>query len=443
MVDLFVLVPPTVLTTIEQGGSWGEMSAQISEPEQVARVMAVSADSSANLLPVEGLNRSHFLNVADTRRVGRWFKVDAEIQVAWIHLRQRGGGITLKGFRDLLSAALRNPGEHTYIALTYAPQMPVEYTAAGVPRLAGWAVSSAGVRPVVVDIDAPISGVQQLAGHWPIDYLQARRVCVVGAGSIGSATAHALALYGIGTLDLVDPDRLLRHNLIRHTCSARQVGKLKVNALKEDLERQRPDIRVNAHPLNVIDDANAMRELFETVDLVVCATDGVGSRRVAGHLARRARKDAILACVLEGGALGEVIRLRPWPDRGCIACCRAHLQQAGAFDPEPGINRPYGEGTHHRPMTAVGADLHLVGAHAAKMSVATLLQANGFNDQRLPSDHLIIGLRPAPMWPTPYDVRRCGEIKWLDPAPPQPDCPTCQPGQPAPHDVSDRESVQL
>lgn len=443
MVELFVLVPSAVLATIEQGGFWGEMSAQISEPEQLARIVAVSADGGANLLPVEGLNRSHFLSAADTRRVGRWFKVDAATQVAWIHLRQRAGGITLEGFRNLLPAALRNPGEHTYIALTYAPEMPVEYTAAGVPRLAGWAVSSASVCPVVVDIDAPTSSVQQLADHWPIDYLQARRVCVVGAGSIGSATAHALALYGIGTLDLVDPDRLLRHNLIRHTCSARQVGKLKVNALKEDLERQRADTHVNAHPLNVVDDANAMRELFETVDLVICATDGVSSRRVAGHLARRASKDAILTCVLEGGALGEIIRLRPWPDRGCITCCRAHLQQAGAFDPEPGINRPYGEGTHHRPMTAVGADLHLVGQHAAKMSVATLLQANGFNDQRLPSDHLIIALRPAPMWPKPYDVRRCGEIKWLNPAPPQPDCPTCQPGQPTPHDDSASESIQL
>jgi hypothetical protein len=408
------------------------MSAQMSEPEQLARIVAVSADGGASLLPVEGLNRTHFLSATDVRRVGRWFKVDADVQVAWTHIRGRAAGITQKGFRDQLPAALPNPGEHTYIVLTYAPDMPADYTAAGVPRLAGWAVSASGVHPVDVDIDAPITSVQQLAAHWPIDRLQDQRVCIVGAGSIGSAAAHGLALYGIGTLDLVDPDRLLRHNLIRHTSSARQVGKLKVNALKEDLERQRPDTRVNAHPLNVVDDANNMRELFDVVDIIICATDGVTSRRVAGHLARRAGKDAILACVLEAGALGEVIRLRPWPDRGCIACCRAHLQQAGAFDPEPGINRPYGEGTHHRPMTAVGSDLHLVGAYAAKMAVATLLQANGFNDQRLPSDHLIIALRPAPMWPTPFDVRRCGETKWLDPAPPQPDCPTCHPGQPAP-----------
>ncbi|TMS51130.1 ThiF family adenylyltransferase, partial [Mycobacterium sp. DBP42] len=398
MAELFVLVPTAVLDTIEQDGLWGEMSAQMSEPEQLARIVAVSS-GRAGLVPVVGLNRSHFMGTADVRRAGRWYKVDADAQVVWTLTRGRAAGITLKGFRELLSAALPSPGEHTYLVLTYAPDMPADYTAARVPRLAGWAVSNEAVHPIAVDIDTPTSSVQQLADHWPIENLQEQRVCIVGAGSIGSATAHALALYGIGTLDLVDPDRLLRHNLVRHTSSARQVGKLKVNALREDLERQRPDTRVNTYPLDVVDDANTIRALFDVVDVIVCATDGVNSRRVAGHLARRAGKDAILACVLESGALGEVIRLRPWHDRGCITCIRARHQQTGAFDPEPAINRPYGEGTHHRPMTAVGADLHLVAAYAAKMAVATLLQAAGFNDQRLPSDHLIIALRPAPMWP--------------------------------------------
>lgn len=437
--ELFVLVPPTVLDTIEKGGTSGDIAAQMSQPEQLARVVAVSAGSGATLLPVEGLNRSHFLTSTDPRRAGRWFKVAPTAQVAWTHAFHRGAGITLNGLRDLLPGPLRHPGDRAYIALTYAPELPDEYAEAGVPRLAGWAITGAGAQPVVVDIDAPISIASQLANQWPIDILQNQRVCVVGVGSIGSAIAHALATYGIGMLDLVDHDRLLRHNLIRHTCSARQVGKLKVNALREDLESQRPDTRVNAHPLNVVEHANAVRALFATADVIVGATDGVNSRRVIGHLARRARKDAILACALEGGALGEIIRLRPWPDRGCIVCCRTHLQQAGAFDPEPGINRPYGEGTHHRPMTAVGADLQLVGAHAAKITVATLLQANGFNDQRLTTDHLIIALRPAPMWPAPYDVRRCDEMKWLDPAPPRPDCPTCHPHNP---DDSKREGTR-
>ncbi|WGD45257.1 hypothetical protein [Streptomyces cathayae] len=38
----------------------------------------------------------------------------------------------------------------------------------------------------------------------------------------------------------------------------------------------------------------------------------MAARRVTGHLARRADRTAILACVLQYGALGEIIRLHPW-----------------------------------------------------------------------------------------------------------------------------------
>ena len=425
MIEFLLLVPPTAMAMLDSGGRWGELSAQLSMPERLARVNAMSTETAPRF-PLEGLNRTHFLNYADTKPVGRWFRVDADPQLHWYAVRIRQSGLTLAGFRGMLPAKLPDdPGSSMYFALTYAPDLAPELTAVGVPRLAGWAVTSDGVCPVPVAVDQTDLGLNQLEGLWPVEVVQAKRVCIVGAGSIGSAASHALALYGVGSLDLVDPDRLLAHNLIRHTSSAKYVGMLKVNALKRELEELRGHTRVNAHVLDVVNDANAIRELLGDVDLLLCATDGVASRRVAGHLARRASKDAILACVLEGGALGEVIRLRPWPGHACIGCSREHLQEVGAFDPEPSVNRPYGEGTHHQPMTAVGADLHLVGQLAAKMAVATLLQADGCNGQRLQDDHLLIGLRPSPAWPPPYDVRRCGEIKWLPAAPARPGCPTC------------------
>jgi hypothetical protein len=424
MVEFLLLVPTSALEMMDAGGRWGDLSAHVSDPEFIGRIVAISSENDP-LMPVEKLNRAHFLTSATPKQIGRWFRVDPEAHAAWMTARIRGGALTLKGFRALLASPAPNPGGHMYFAITYAPDVSTEAREVGVPRLAGWAVSADGAHPIAVDLDQTEIGVGALEPAWPVGVLQNQRACIIGTGSIGSASAHALASYGIGAIDLVDPDRLLRHNLIRHLCSARHVGKLKVNALRDDLDQLRPDTRTAAYPLDVIEDGNTVRELFADVDVVVCATDGVASRRVVGHLARRAGKDAILACVLEEGALGEVIRLRPWADRGCIVCTREHLQEAGAFDPEPGINRPYGQGTYHLPMTAVGSDLHLVGQLTAKMAVATLLQANGFNDQRTPSDHMVIGLRPAPAWPEPYNVRRCGETKWLPPSPPRPGCPTC------------------
>ncbi|WP_425559020.1 ThiF family adenylyltransferase [Kutzneria kofuensis] len=49
--------------------------------------------------------------------------------------------------------------------------------------------------------------------------------CWSGAGSIGGAAAHALAAYGVGRLHLLDPDRLEWHNLPRHVCGEKHVGR--------------------------------------------------------------------------------------------------------------------------------------------------------------------------------------------------------------------------
>jgi len=161
--------------------------------------------------------------------------------------------------------------------------------------------------------------------------------------------------------------------------------------------------------------------------LIVCATDGVAPRRVVSHLARRAGRPAVLACVLEDGEIGEVLRLRPWPTAGCLLCQRQHLTASGMLDLEPGLDAPYGRGTAHRPMTAVAGDLHLVGQLAAKAAIATLLEKVGYHEQLLPADQLVVGLRPGPDLPTPFDPSHVGALRWSSPGPPLPGCPTCEP----------------
>jgi hypothetical protein len=213
--------------------------------------------------------------------------------------------------------------------------------------------------------------------------------------------------------------------VVRHVLDARHVGRLKVSALKADLEVAAPDTRVEAHPLDVVMNADRVRPLIDMMDIILCAADGVQPRRVLSHLARRARRDAVLACVLEDGGLGEILRLRPWHDRGCLSCEREALEEQGLMNPEPMLDAGYGTGTPHRPMTAVPSDLHIVGQLAAKVTVATLLGARGHHDQWLAGDHLIFGLRPRPGWPAPFDVRRAGEVHWIEAVPPLSNCPTC------------------
>lgn len=246
-------------------------------------------------------------------------------------------------------------------------------------------------------------------------------------GSIGSAAAHALALYGLGSLTLVDPDRVRWHNLVRQRARPEDVGKHKVIALRDELAATRTDTHVEAQVWDVVADADRVRGILARTDIVICCADGVGPRRVVSHLARRARIPAVLGCVLDDGAVGELMRLQPWPDHGCLTCRRDTLQAEGGIDPEPQLDAGYGTGSTHRPMTAVGGNLHMIGNLAASLAISTLLTRDGIAGHKTPGEHLVVGLRPNPDLAAPFDVDRTLQLCWSPATPPRPGCPTCEP----------------
>jgi hypothetical protein len=253
-------------------------------------------------------------------------------------------------------------------------------------------------------------------------------VAVVGCGSIGSVAADSLAGFGLGALHLADFDRLLWHNMVRHPLGPESVGRSKSDAMAERIRQRWSTERVTSHNLDVVRSADVFRSIVREVDLVLCAADGIAPRRVVSHVSRRARVPAVLACVLDQGAIGEIIRLRPTPRFGCLLCLRSFLAAKGAMDAEADQELAYGTGSSHRPMTAVPGDLQAVGVLAAKAAVATLLESKvGDSTQLLPGEHAVIGLRPGGDLSAPFDVRYAGEIVWSSVPPPRETCPTCRP----------------
>jgi hypothetical protein len=102
--------------------------------------------------------------------------------------------------------------------------------------------------------------------------LKEARVLVVGAGGLGSPAALYLAAAGVGTLGIVDGDRVELSNLQRqvlHTTAA--VGRPKVASARERLEATNPHVRVVTHPFRLTA-ANAM-EIVAEYDLVVDGSD--------------------------------------------------------------------------------------------------------------------------------------------------------------------------
>lgn len=352
--------------------------------------------------PIEGLNVQHLLLI-----------------------RRPGTGLSYDEFRKLVPG-LDDPGAKTGLLITYEPDLGEEFVAAGGSQFAGWLIDRDLVRPIHVAVEPDEVGVAQLAARWPVNELAGNSVMLVGCGSIGGAIADALGGYGVGRLELVDPDRFLWHNMVRHLLGPEHVGQYKVDALKMRHEKRWLSQQVVAHRLDVVTDAHHIRPLLERVDLVVCAADGIAPRRVVSHLARRAGKPAVMACVLDHGAIGEVIRLRPSPRFGCLLCLRAALHERGAMDAEADQELDYGTGFVHQPMTAVPPDLHLIGILAAKVAVATLLESQyGEYSQRLPGEHAIVGLQPRGDLVSPFDLTAPAQVTWASIVPPRPTCPTC------------------
>lgn len=411
-----LLIPSGVRQAIEsEPGSHGVFTLRWSAPDRCGIVVAAGG-RAPSMTPFPATD--HFLQYADSGPQGSWHHGAGEHIAIWREAAGRGCAIEVEELRQRLPGDLWHVGNgvaYFVLIVTPRPRETAEWTA--------WVVSEEQATPVRVDVERDDEGLATLGDRWPNDRMKTKHVAIVGTGSIGSAAAQAIADHGVGRLTLVDPDRLEFHNLVRHQLSRSEVGRYKAIALADKLQRSHPGLSVEGMAKNVLWHTDAIREALSDTDVIVGATDGVVPRRTIVHMARRLGIPALLGCVLLDGALGEIMRFRPVQSHGCLECRRRATD--GLFALDASMENPYGTGSAHLPMTAIGTDLEIVARLLAKASISTLLEPEGFGDQRLPGETAIIGLRPTGAAPPPYDIARAGEIRWLPADPPLDGCPTC------------------
>ena len=98
-----------------------------------------------------------------------------------------------------------------------------------------------------------------------------RTVGIAGAGGLGSNVAHLLVRAGVGRLIIDDPDKIELNNLARQLYFLEQVGKPKVEALKESLGNINPFIKVETYKVR-LNESN-ISTVFIGVDLLIEALD--------------------------------------------------------------------------------------------------------------------------------------------------------------------------
>jgi sulfur carrier protein ThiS adenylyltransferase len=102
-------------------------------------------------------------------------------------------------------------------------------------------------------------------------HLSKFRIGIAGAGGLGSNCAVALARSGVGTLVIADFDIIEKSNLNRQYYFFEQVGKMKTEALKENISHINPEVRVITHQKKI--DSSNVTEIFRGCDIIVEAFD--------------------------------------------------------------------------------------------------------------------------------------------------------------------------
>lgn len=127
--------------------------------------------------------------------------------------------------------------------------------------------------------------------------LNAAHVLIVGCGGLGSPVALYLAAAGVGTLTLIDADRVERSNLQRQVLhSDHLVGHPKTESAAQRLAALNPDTRIHTRAERLNED-NA-EDVLAGVDLVVDGSDNFPTRYLLNGVCLRLNKPLVYGAVL-------------------------------------------------------------------------------------------------------------------------------------------------
>ena len=94
------------------------------------------------------------------------------------------------------------------------------------------------------------SRTELLLGDEAMKKLENSRVAVFGVGGVGGYTVEALARSGVGTIDIIDDDKVCLTNINRQIIALTStIGKYKVDVAEERIKDINPKITVNKYKM--------------------------------------------------------------------------------------------------------------------------------------------------------------------------------------------------
>lgn len=217
---------------------------------------------------------------------------------------------------------------------------------------------------------------KEIGGEGQRRLLEAR-VTVIGTGGIGSPVIQYLTAAGVGSLRIVDDDRVSLDNLQRQVLfGTADIGRSKAEVAAEAAARLNPDTLLE--PISRRLDGGNVAQLLDGFDLVVDGSDNFATRLIVSDHATRARIPLVSAAI--GQFQAQIGTFLGWEEgKPCYRCF-----VGDAFDAE--------DCDTCSELGVLGAMAGLAGSFAALEAIRHIA---GFGDETAGKLHIFDGLKPA------------------------------------------------
>jgi adenylyltransferase/sulfurtransferase len=143
------------------------------------------------------------------------------------------------------------------------------------------------------------------------------KVLLVGAGGLGCPAGLYLAAAGVGTLGIIDSDKVDLTNLQRQILhGSADVGRLKTESAKEAIHRINPDVKVITYPERLTSE-NALK-IFPSYDIIIDGSDNFPTKYLVNDAAFFTGKPYVYGGVFQFEGQASVF----FPKEGgpCLRC---------------------------------------------------------------------------------------------------------------------------
>lgn len=279
------------------------------------------------------------------------------------------------------------------------------------------------------------------------DRLEEVRVVLIGLGSLGGTVARALAQAGLRRFVLIDPDRLSVDNICRHVGTIRDIGRHKVEVIKEMLEAINPEIEVTTIAKWLawdlpwlgagVEVERMLAEKERTVVLMTCAAHLAERQLNAQAVAQGVT--VIYAAALGAAEHGRIFRVIP-RETPCYECILAAQNAAPTSFPRFSGDDIQGERVPYlQPgLPGLSLDITQIAMLTGRFTLQTIARLEGIDlglaDES--GDHLLWTNRGGWIFDRPLQLM-------IERIPRSPNCATCGDGdEHAPLTETDEAALQ-